>query len=193
MTHELKTPIAIAYSANDALLNYDSANDPAKKEQYLRIANRQLKRLSELVENILAEHGTKKVHKAASRKDRTAPVRRGNSLGAEDAERKGDSHRDLHSRRTGSRGRPRASVQRASQPSDNAVKYSGDSVRISIKAGSEGISVADDGIGIPAKALPTSSTSSTGCLTATARTCADTASASSMSAAYWRRWDGPSA
>ena len=37
---------------------------------------------------------------------------------------------------------------------DNAVKYSGDSVRISIKAGSEGISVADDGIGIPAKALP---------------------------------------
>ena len=76
---------------------------------------------------------------------------------------------------------------------DNAVKYSGDSVRISIKAGSEGISVADDGIGIPAKALPTSSTSSTGCLTATARTCADMASASSMSAAYWRRWDGPSA
>ena len=54
MTRELKTPIAIAYSANDALLNYDSANDPAKKEQYLRIANRQLKRLSELVENILA-------------------------------------------------------------------------------------------------------------------------------------------
>lgn len=31
MTHELKTPISIAYSANDALLNYDTSNDPEKK------------------------------------------------------------------------------------------------------------------------------------------------------------------
>lgn len=54
MTHELKTPIAIAYSANDALLHFDTANDPEKRETYLRIANRQLKRLGELVEGILA-------------------------------------------------------------------------------------------------------------------------------------------
>lgn len=54
MTHELKTPIAIAYSANDALLNYDTGNDPSKRENYLKIANRQLKRLGELVENILS-------------------------------------------------------------------------------------------------------------------------------------------
>lgn len=39
MTHELKTPIAIAYSANDALLNYDTTNDPDKKTKYLTIAN----------------------------------------------------------------------------------------------------------------------------------------------------------
>ena len=45
MTHELKTPIAIAYSANDALLNYDADNDPDKKKKYLMIANKQLKRL----------------------------------------------------------------------------------------------------------------------------------------------------
>ncbi len=32
MTHELKTPIAIAYSANDALLNYDADNDPDKRK-----------------------------------------------------------------------------------------------------------------------------------------------------------------
>ena len=38
MTHELKTPIAIAYSANDALLNYDTENDPQKKVTYLNIA-----------------------------------------------------------------------------------------------------------------------------------------------------------
>ena len=42
MTHELKTPIAIAYSANDALLNYDTDNDPDKKTKYLMIANKQL-------------------------------------------------------------------------------------------------------------------------------------------------------
>lgn len=54
MTHELKTPIAIAYSANDALLNYDTANDTQKKVTYLKIANKQLVRLRELVENILA-------------------------------------------------------------------------------------------------------------------------------------------
>jgi len=54
MTHELKTPIAIAYSANDALLNYDTDNDPDKRKKYLMIANKQLKRLGELVENILA-------------------------------------------------------------------------------------------------------------------------------------------
>ena len=54
MTHELKTPIAIAYSANDALLNYDAGNDPDKRDRYLIIANKQLKRLGELVENILA-------------------------------------------------------------------------------------------------------------------------------------------
>ena len=54
MTHELKTPIAIAYSANDALLNFDSASDPGKKEAYLKIALKQLDKLSELVESILA-------------------------------------------------------------------------------------------------------------------------------------------
>ncbi len=58
MTHELKTPISIAYSANDALLNYDTSNNPDKKDAYLRIAMKQLKRLGELVENILAPQTT---------------------------------------------------------------------------------------------------------------------------------------
>ena len=37
---------------------------------------------------------------------------------------------------------------------DNAIKYSGDSVRITVTGDSRGISVADDGIGIPQKAMP---------------------------------------
>ncbi len=37
---------------------------------------------------------------------------------------------------------------------DNAIKYSDESVAISIKIGTDGIEVADNGIGIPAKSLP---------------------------------------
>ena len=37
---------------------------------------------------------------------------------------------------------------------DNAIKYSGDSVTITITATDEEISVADNGIGIPAKSIP---------------------------------------
>ena len=37
---------------------------------------------------------------------------------------------------------------------DNAIKYSDESVAINIKISADGIEVADDGIGIPAKSLP---------------------------------------
>lgn len=54
ITHELKTPIAVAYAANDALLNFASGTDPKKRERYLRICQEQLRRLSGLVEQILS-------------------------------------------------------------------------------------------------------------------------------------------
>ena len=53
ITHELKTPIAVAYAANDALLNFGTGTDPAKRERYLHICQEQLRRLSGLVEQIL--------------------------------------------------------------------------------------------------------------------------------------------
>ena len=37
---------------------------------------------------------------------------------------------------------------------DNSIKYSGDSVKIAIKLDSTGLSVSDNGIGIPEKSLP---------------------------------------
>ena len=37
ITHELKTPIAVAYAANDALLNFNQADEKAKRDKYLRI------------------------------------------------------------------------------------------------------------------------------------------------------------
>lgn len=54
MTHELKTPIAVTYSAVDTMLNFKQGDDKEKREQYLKICEEQLKRLSGLVEKILS-------------------------------------------------------------------------------------------------------------------------------------------
>ena len=54
MTHELKTPIAVAYAANDALLNFDEGISREKQREYLQIGRQQLEKLGGLVEQILA-------------------------------------------------------------------------------------------------------------------------------------------
>jgi signal transduction histidine kinase len=54
ITHELKTPIAVAYAANDALLNFSKAEEKVQRDKYLRICQEQLQRLSGLVEHILS-------------------------------------------------------------------------------------------------------------------------------------------
>ncbi len=83
MTHnELKTPIAIAYSANDALLNYmTQANDPRqKKTTYLTIANKQLKTTWRTGrEHPRNEHGTKKNDEAQIRDNPFAAICGGDS------------------------------------------------------------------------------------------------------------------
>lgn len=54
MTHELKTPVAVAYSAVDTLLNFKQGEDKMKRERYLGICLDQLSKLSELIEQILS-------------------------------------------------------------------------------------------------------------------------------------------
>ncbi len=53
MTHELKTPISVAYAAIDALLNFGIGDDIRKREEYLNISKDQLTNLNNLVEQIL--------------------------------------------------------------------------------------------------------------------------------------------
>ena len=53
ITHELKTPIAVAYAANDALLNFPT-DAPEKRKNYHLIVQEQLKQLGGLVEQILS-------------------------------------------------------------------------------------------------------------------------------------------
>jgi len=54
ITHELKTPIAVAYAANDALLNFNKWEDVETREKYLHVAQEQLQRLGGMVEQILS-------------------------------------------------------------------------------------------------------------------------------------------
>ncbi|MDE6011588.1 MAG: HAMP domain-containing histidine kinase [Prevotella sp.] len=54
ITHELKTPISVAYAANDALFNFKQGEDAATREKYLRISQEQLRKLKGMVEQILS-------------------------------------------------------------------------------------------------------------------------------------------
>lgn len=155
MTHELKTPIAIAYSANDALLNYDTSNDTQKKVTYLNIANKQLVRLRELVENILAMSMERR--NTMKLKPETVPLRPFVEEIAAAQRMRGekeitinvdvDEDVSIEADRT-----HLANI--LNNLIDNAVKYSGDSVVITVSGNRREISIADNGIGIPAKSIP---------------------------------------
>ncbi len=63
ITHELKTPISVAVAANDALRNFSADSDPKRRRRYLDITALQLGQLSKMVEHILAaslENGDRK-------------------------------------------------------------------------------------------------------------------------------------
>lgn len=155
MTHELKTPIAIAYSANDALLNYDTANDPQKKETYLNIANKQLKRLGELVENILAMSMERR--KSMKLKPETIRLRPFVEEIAAAQRMRGEKKItiDVNVDENASVEADKTHLSNIlNNLIDNAIKYSGDSAVITVSGNEEEISVRDNGIGIPSKSIP---------------------------------------
>ena len=155
MTHELKTPIAIAYSANDALLNYDTANDPQKKVTYLNIANRQLKRLGELVENILAMSMERR--KAMKLKPETILLRPfvEEIAAAQRIRTEKEIVINVNMDDDASVEADKTHLGNVlNNLIDNAIKYSGDSVTITVSNDNGTISVKDNGIGIPSKSIP---------------------------------------
>lgn len=155
MTHELKTPIAIAYSANDALLNYDADSDPQKKVTYLNIANKQLKRLGELVENILAMSMERR--KTMRLNPETILLRPFIEEIAAAQHMRGEKKTAINVDIAESVSIVADKIHLSNILNnliDNAIRYSDDSVAITISGNEKEISVADNGIGIPARSIP---------------------------------------
>lgn len=155
MTHELKTPVAVAYSAADSMLRYYDQSDEARNKQFLKIIIQRLSFLSGMIENILSmsmeRFNTMKldiepvelksiVEDVAGMMELKAgkPVKI--DVDIPDAlSVKADS---LHLGNI------------LSNLLDNAIKYSGDSVIITIKADGQSMTISDNGIGIDKGNLP---------------------------------------
>lgn len=153
ITHELKTPIAVAYAANDALLNYGLADNPVKREEYLLDTKEQLEKLSALVERILSmsmkERGNFRLEVSETNIrdmfEKIVQETRLRTAKACDIQIEADDNLTAVFD-----AKLMSSV--VSTLVDNAVKYSGESVRIQLRAIRKSdklfISVSDNGIGI---------------------------------------------
>lgn len=155
MTHELKTPIAIAYAANDSLLNFNRSLTRERLEKYLNVSVEQLSKLTSLVEIILS---------MSKERERRIPVEVTRIDARTLIEEIAASHRIRAVKKCDIRVEvERGSVVRVdalhfgnviSNLIDNAIKYSGESVEIVVSGNGEEIRVADNGTGIARKDLP---------------------------------------
>ncbi len=154
VTHELKTPIAVAYAANDALLNYDSSLT-TKQKKYLGIIGEQLESLTGMVEQIL----TLAVENRSTVSLNPGPIRITEMMPALIEQQKLKTKKkvifrtDIPDDFTLTADRTHL-YNMLGNLIDNALKYSvNEPVEIEIKAGNkEGesyISVHDNGVGIP--------------------------------------------
>ena len=156
ITHELKTPIAVAYAANDSLLNFGSDDDKEKRIQYLNVCKSQLERLNGMVEQILSmsmerrrqfKLNIEKVDFAGllqpiieqQRLKADKPVTIITHIEPQDLTVMADrSHLS----------------NIVNNLIDNAIKYSPDEAHIEITATIDTITVTDHGMGIPSDKLP---------------------------------------
>ncbi len=155
MTHELKTPIAVAYSAADTLLNFRQGEDKEKRNKYLQICKDQLSELTALVEQILSMSMERR--KSIILNKENVPVKALIQTLIEQHKLKVKKETDFNvaiepENLTIKADRTHLS-NIISNLIDNAVKYSADTVEIKINAYEKDhnciIKVKDNGIGIP--------------------------------------------
>ncbi len=156
ITHELKTPIAVAYAANDSLLNFGSDEDVEKRKKYLNLCRIQLERLSGMVEQILSMsmERRRQFKLNIEKVDVTAllqPVIEQQQLKA-DKPVTITTHIDPEGLTVMADRSHLSNI--LNNLIDNAIKYSHDEARIEIDASPAAISITDHGIGIAADKLP---------------------------------------
>ncbi|HEX8427012.1 HAMP domain-containing sensor histidine kinase [Hymenobacter sp.] len=158
MTHELKTPLATVSAAVEALQHFGALQNPQKTQTYLAISQQELQRLSGLVDHVLhmavAERQPLRlepetvqpaelVAELVEQHQLTSPKAVQFALDIDPTAIRCDR---LHLRNV------------ISNLIDNAIKYSRDQVTITIQAQPENVgwrlTVADNGIGIPANYQP---------------------------------------
>lgn len=155
MTHELKTPVAVAYSAADSMLRYYDQSDEVRNRQLLKVIMQRLSFLSGMIENILS---------MSMERFRTMRLDIGDVALRPLVEDVADMMRMKADKpvRIGIDIPDSLSVRAdathlgniLSNLIDNALKYSGDSVTVHIRADARTLSVSDDGIGIDRACLP---------------------------------------
>lgn len=155
MTHELKTPVAVAYSAADSMLRYYDHSDEARNRQFLKIIMQRLSHLSGMIENILSMSMER--FKTMKLNMESVSLRHLVEDVAGMMEMKADKPVVINIEIPDNivvTTDPLHLGNILSNLIDNAVKYSGDSVEILISADSRSITVSDNGIGISKKDLP---------------------------------------
>ncbi len=155
MTHELKTPIAIAYAANDSLLQFPEPENEERTKRYLTAALDQLSKLTGLVENILAMSMERRKQMAMA-KERihlkpfiAAIIEQQKFRDDKECVITLDCPEDVFLQAD-----PVHFSNILANLIDNSIKYSADSVHIAVTVTHYSITVADNGIGIPDKSLP---------------------------------------
>lgn len=154
MTHELKTPIAIAYAANDSLLQFPDPSDEERTKKYLNAALEQLSKLAGLVESILAMSMERRKQLTMTKENiclhpfLTSIIEQQKLKAGKICEIVLECENSVSIEAD-----PTHFSNVIGNLIDNSLKYSGDSVLITIKVDDAGISVSDNGIGIPEKSL----------------------------------------
>lgn len=155
MTHELKTPIAIAYAANDSLLQFPDPDDEERTKKYLTAALDQLSKLAGLVESILAMSMERRKNLTMSKEN--ISLRPFLTTVIEQQKLRADKPCEISlecPENAAVEADPTHFSNIVGNLIENSIKYSAEEVAITVRADERSISVIDNGIGIPEKFLP---------------------------------------
>ena len=156
ITHELKTPIAVAYAANDALLNFGEQADEDKRNHYLTLCRQQLEQLSGMVEQILSMSMERRRQfklniETVNLNELLQPVIEQQQL---KADKPVTILTDIDPENLTVQADRTHLSNILNNLIDNAVKYSPDEASIEITATHQAITVTDHGMGIVPDKLP---------------------------------------